>query len=100
MPLKTDASILFVSQRRIGGKVEETLDHLTQLAKRFPHVVLIQYEIACTLILLNRRSDALFGFQTFLSALNQDDRDAANAYLVRLRVFPNSIEEPYSWHEN
>ena len=86
--------------RRIAGKLEETLDRLSQLAERFPHVVLIHYEIACTLVLLNRRSDALFGFQAFLSSLNSDDRSAAATYLIRLRVFPNLIEEPFSWHEH
>ena len=85
--------------QRMDGKAEETLKRLNELAEKFPYVILIHFEIACTQIILNRRRDALFGFQAFLSTLSGEAREEAEDYLARLRIFPNNIEEPFAWHE-
>ena len=87
-------------QSRKEGELERCLAGLTELAEHFPRVIDVQYEIACTLVLLGRRSEGLFGFQAFVSTLGQQQREAAKVYAARLRAFPNEIEEPYSWHEH
>ena len=57
-------------------------------------------EMCCTLVLLGRRSEALFNFQAYVSGLDESRREEAQVYFDRLRIYPNSQEAAFPWHEH
>ena len=86
--------------RRAAGELELVATQLEALAQRFPNVILIRYEICCTLVLLDRRREALFDFQAYVSQLDSARKDEAQAFFERLRIFPKTLETPFSWEKH
>lgn len=84
-------------KQRNQNELTQTLERLKNLATSFPNVLLVHFEIACTLVLLDRRAEALFEFQQHVSQLPAAQRPLATSYFNRLRSFPKPIEEPFSW---
>ena len=84
------------AQRNQHG-LTQTLERLESLSASFPEVMLVHFEIACTLVLLERRAEALFEFQQYVSQLPEAQRSEATVYFERLRSFPKPIEESFSW---